>query len=319
MSARLHPYPRLQWVDVLRGLALAGMVVYHFSWDLSYFGYIAPASASQGGLRLLARVVAFSFLFLAGFSLFLSHGHGIRWQAFWRRFIIIAACALMISGVTWWLMPENFIYFGILHEIALTSLAGLLFLRVPVVLNLVLAGGIALLPAYCHCLPGPWFWWLGLAANARPSFDYVPFFPWFGAGLLGLTVARILHYGGKLHWLQKAAALQPFSRWLQWAGRHSLLLYVLHQPLLLGALYVGALLFPPSLAHMRAGIEQDCRLACEQQAGPALCEHFCRCSLDTMQQRGLLRPYIQGKINVTAGVLMDIRAYCAHISSAPPQ
>lgn len=315
MPPRLPYYPRLQWVDVLRGLALAGMIIYHFIWDLSYFSYLAPGQVSQGGLRLFARIVAFSFLFLAGFSLFLAHRNGVAWKAFWQRFFMIAAVAFLISMITWWLLPDNFIYFGILHEIALTSLAGLLFLGTPVVINLLLAVAVFVLPAICQCLSGPWFWWTGLTADARPSFDYVPFFPWFAAGFLGLTAARIMRRHNRLQWLEGGIRIQwLFNGWLQWAGRHSLLVYLVHQPVLLGMLYLCTLVFPPSLATVLSEMENECQLACEQEIGRAVCERFCRCSFDAMERCGLLNLYIQGKIKATESSIAEIRSYCAYRS-----
>ncbi|RCL00184.1 MAG: hypothetical protein JSC189_001194 [Candidatus Tokpelaia sp. JSC189] len=56
---------RLQFIDVLRGVTLIGMIVYHFSWNISWFGYLLLGQVVEGGLWLLARIVAFSFLFLA--------------------------------------------------------------------------------------------------------------------------------------------------------------------------------------------------------------------------------------------------------------
>lgn len=279
MLSKSSRHPRLQSIDLLRGLALVGMMIYHFSWDLSWFGYHAPGYAAEGWLRLLARAVAFSFLFLAGFSLFLAHRCGILWKAFLLRFFVIIAAALLVSAVTFALMPDHFIYFGILHEIALTSIAGLLFLRTPLFVNVVVALAFIVLPATGQYVSGPCFWWLGLAGDARPSFDYVPFFPWFAAGLVGLTTARILQRCGALHWLQKGIPGRLLNRWLQWAGRHSLLIYLVHQPVMLGALYLFSLIFPPSLAGIRAEMESDCRLACEQQVDKAVCARFCRCSL----------------------------------------
>ena len=87
---------RLQKVDLFRGLALLGMVIYHFSWDLSYFSYIAPQIPAEGSLRLLARVVAFCFLFISGFSLFLAQGKKLHPKAFSRRLLIIVLAAFLV-------------------------------------------------------------------------------------------------------------------------------------------------------------------------------------------------------------------------------
>ncbi|AQS41541.1 MAG: Hypothetical protein BHV28_08420 [Candidatus Tokpelaia hoelldobleri] len=234
--------PRLAMVDVLRCAALAGMAVFHFCVDLALFNFIAPERVREGALLLLARVVAASFLFLAGFSLFLAHRNGIRYSAFRRRFLIIAGAALLVSLITYVMSPNDFVYFGILHEIAVASLAGLLFLRTPVLLNIVVMAVVCLLPGAVYIGDAPWLWWLGLAWLVRPSMDFVPFFPWFSAVLAGLTVARIMDTARILHWLRNGLPIEPLDRVMQWCGRHSLFIYLAHQPLLWGAVYAARLI-----------------------------------------------------------------------------
>ena len=94
---------RLQKVDIARAVALIGMVIYHLSWDLAYFSYLPPDTAAHGILKILARIVAASFLFLCGFSLFLSHHHKIKWRSFWKRFAIITSAACFISLASYFL------------------------------------------------------------------------------------------------------------------------------------------------------------------------------------------------------------------------
>jgi uncharacterized membrane protein len=108
------------------------MAVFHFVYDLELFGWLAPGTSVTGGWRVLALLTAGSFLFLAGVSLWLGHGAGIRWRGFWRRFVKVAGAAAVISLATWVAMGDVFIFFGILHAITAASLLGLLFLRVPV-------------------------------------------------------------------------------------------------------------------------------------------------------------------------------------------
>ena len=105
------------------------MASYHFTWDLEFFGYTDPGLTAFGWWRLYARCIASTFLFLVGVSLFLAHGRQIRWPGFWKRFAMIAVAALAISLITRIATPDGFIFFGILHEIALASLLGLAFLR----------------------------------------------------------------------------------------------------------------------------------------------------------------------------------------------
>src|SRR4030095_5183235 len=92
--------------------------------------------------------IASSFLFLVGVSLLLAHGRGIRWRGFLIRFAMVAGAALAISLVTYIAVPGAFIFFRILHEIAVGSLLGLLFLRLPALFTLIVAAAVIAAPFY---------------------------------------------------------------------------------------------------------------------------------------------------------------------------
>ena len=143
-----QPLGRLHWMDALRGIALITMATYHLSWDLEFFNYLAPGTANSLPLKIYARSIASSFLFLAGFSLYLAHGRGIRWQPFWKRLAKIVVAALLVTVATFFAMRDEFIYFGILHNIAAASLIGLLFLRAPPLVNIVVAAAAIAAPIW---------------------------------------------------------------------------------------------------------------------------------------------------------------------------
>ncbi|HKY86789.1 MAG TPA: heparan-alpha-glucosaminide N-acetyltransferase [Pseudorhodoplanes sp.] len=229
---------RVPLIDVLRGVALAAMAVYHFAWDLSFFS-LAEFGVTENPLWIaFARAIAGSFLALVGVGLYLAHGDGAKWKPFLRRLAMIAAAALAISIASIVADPDGVILFGILHCIAVSSVIGLLFLRAP--LALVIAAAIACLVAPSF-LTSPAFndlgWvWLGLGSEVRPSNDYNPLLPWFGMVLAGIAIARIIPRDKWPRW-------QPHdvvTRMLALIGRHSLLFYLLHQPVLLGTLWAVA-------------------------------------------------------------------------------
>jgi uncharacterized membrane protein len=240
MLAGMTPEParRIALVDAARTAALAGMAAFHLTFDLEMFGHLPPGTvAYPGPWAMFARLVAGSFLFLAGVSLFLAHGNGIRWNAFLRRLAVLIAAAFAISAGTWVLMPDRFIYFGILHAIAACSLAGLLFLHLPASLTLAVAAAVFALPWFwtSPAFQSPWLLWLGLAPVPRPSMDFEPFFPWFAPFLAGMALAKAARVSA--FWPVISQPPGPLLHRLAWPGRHSLALYLIHQPVLIGLVW----------------------------------------------------------------------------------
>jgi uncharacterized membrane protein len=243
------PPPRLPAVDLARTAALAGMVVFHTVFDLELFGHLPPGTTAwPGPWALLARLVAGSFLFLAGVSLVLAHGPGLRRRAFLRRLAVIAAAAVAVSLATRLAMPQAYVQFGILHAIAAASVVGLAMLRVPVALLVVLAAAVAAAPALLRdpALDAPWLLWLGLGASQPVSVDYVPLCPWLAPFLAGMAAARLAGGAGGAGSARRGGGRGAgrLARALAWPGRHSLPIYLLHQPMLFAGFWLWARLSP---------------------------------------------------------------------------
>lgn len=241
MSASAGPQARIETIDLARGVAMGAMAAFHFAWDLEYFGYAPVGMTREPGWTLFARTIASAFLFLVGAGLFLAHRRGLRGRSFLRRLTKVAGAAFLVSAGTWIAIPQGFIFFGILHQIAFASVAGLAFLRAPVVVTICTAVFVILAPRYFRheFFDYPAFWWIGLSPVAPISFDYVPMFPWFGAVLLGISAARIAERYGVLI---RLSVYSPgsWSRPLRFVGRHGLPFYLLHQPVLIGAIWLFA-------------------------------------------------------------------------------
>jgi uncharacterized membrane protein len=234
--------PRIALIDALRGYALAAMAVYHFSWDLGLLGLADLGVADNPLWIAFARATAASFLFLVGVSLVLAHGAGIRPRAFLRRLAMIVAAAALITATSWFADPDGVIWFGILHCIALSSVLGLAFLRLPVIAVVVAAALCLAAPVFLTSplFNSPWLLWLGLATEAPPSNDYNPMLPWFGMVLLGIAAG---HAALSRHPPPFWAQWQPHNaieRGVAFIGRHSLAFYLLHQPVLIGLLWLVA-------------------------------------------------------------------------------
>lgn len=229
---------RIALVDTARTVALLGMAIFHFTFDLEMFGHLPPGTvAMPGPWAYFARLVAGSFIFLAGVSLVLAHGQGIRWRSFLRRLAILAAAAMAITVGTYAALPDQFVFFGILHAIATFSVIGLAFLRLPPLIIMIVAAAVFALP---------WLWtdplfqspallWLGLAPTPPQAMDFEPLFPWLAPFLAGMALTKLAQESSL--WPALSRPSGPILHRLTWPGRHSLLVYLVHQPVLIGLVW----------------------------------------------------------------------------------
>ncbi|MGV6871711.1 heparan-alpha-glucosaminide N-acetyltransferase [Pseudochelatococcus sp. B33] len=227
---------RILALDAARGGAIVAMISYHFMWDLYFTGFWEVNAAQDPWLRLYAKTIAATFLTISGISLALAHGRAVRWRRFLRRLAVIAAAALAVTVGSWFAFPQSFIFFGILHCIAAASVVALPFLRAPPWAVLAAAAFFFALPQFIAspALETWSTWWLGLGELPPVSNDYVPLFPWAGFVLAGVALARLLE-----PWRDAARQWRPRAvpgRALVFAGRHSLIIYLTHQIVLLGLL-----------------------------------------------------------------------------------
>ena len=209
--------PRYPLIDLTRVLAILLMVFFHLFYDLNLFGFVDIDFYQQDFWYSLPRIIVFLFLLSVGMSLREAHYPLIKWKKFWKRWGQIVLSSLVISLITYKLFPENWIYFGTLHCIAITSLLGLPFIRTPFLAGF--SGAILLILSITFKIDIPW-WKL-----PHTSMDYIPPFPWLGWVLIGISLHRVGFHQSFRSWPPGAAI------W-KWMGRHSLLIYLIHQPLL---------------------------------------------------------------------------------------
>jgi uncharacterized membrane protein len=281
---------RIAAVDVARGVALAGMVVYHLIWDFAHFGLIAPSLPFAPATRVFSHVVASAFLGLVGVSLALAHARGLDRAAFWRRFAIVAGAAALVTVASYVIDPAEPILFGILHCIAVASLIGALFVAAPYWASL-LIGAMAITEPFVFSsdvFNAPALIWLGLGTVAPSTLDWRPLLPWAGVVLIGLGLARaLLPRLAEWRWTFWRATKPP-GRAFAFAGRHSLAIYLVHQPILFGLLW--AVVATGAFTERQARIDYlaACPSACVAHGGDAgVCAKACACVADRAGAAGV--------------------------------
>jgi uncharacterized membrane protein len=266
----MHDGLRLWEIDFTRGIAILMMIVYHTVFDIEFF-QIFPIAATTGFWHYFAYATASLFLMVVGVSLVVSHARAfltLAGFALAKKFVLrgagIFALGLLVTFATWLYLREGFVVFGILHLIGVSVALSPLFFRLGkfnilagiliILAGLFIAGSSG--PFYLLALgiepAGAWsagylpvIPWssagpviaalllpLGIHSGAFWSVDYTPLFPWFGMVLIGLGLGSILYAGGV-----RQFSLRPlpdcFVTPLTFLGRHSLIIYLVHQPVII--------------------------------------------------------------------------------------
>ena len=214
---------RIFSIDVLRTFAIVLMVIFHFIYDLKFFGYVDWNTPDGNGWREFRYVILTSFFICLGASLHLSYQDAINWRKFSTRLLQILTSALAITAVSLLMVPEHYIYFGVLQFIAVASVLCVYFANKPI-LSLIIA--ILIILSYKLELVSS-LWPFTHIRESLPTYsnDYVGLFPWLGVVFLGIFLASTS--------IIKSDPFKTFQHhsWLAWPGKHSLLIYLLHQPL----------------------------------------------------------------------------------------
>jgi uncharacterized membrane protein len=253
---------RICWVDAIRGLAVIMMVVFHFFVDLDFFS-IKHFSLDAIAWQVFGRLIAIIFIFLVGFSLVLSYSRKEAKKAGFKKYakrgLKIVAYGLIITLVTALLFPDNFVIFGILHFIGFAIIISyplvkqsakqstkhsayafsalmLILSALAIVIGLVLDKKL---------FTFPYLLWLGLKPNLN-MLDYFPLFPWLGVVWIGIA-AGCLYVNKKVNKRKDKSDSSPhlanlFLNFLAFLGRHSLIIYLAHQPILAGGIWIYKLL-----------------------------------------------------------------------------
>lgn len=216
-------------LDALRGLAIVWMAAFHFGFDLNHFGWIQQNFYRDPFWTWQRTAIVSLFLFCAGGGQALAVLAGQGAARFWKRWAQVAGCALLVSAGSWFMFPNSWISFGVLHGMAVMLLLLRLGMsRLPSAALLALAALAIAAPQFLQqpVFDTRWTNWTGLVTHKPITEDYVPVLPWMGVMLLGFVVTR----ARPGLWVGRA------PRPLAVLGRWSLSFYMAHQPVLIGAL-----------------------------------------------------------------------------------
>ena len=240
MSSQSDRFDRL---DALRGAAIVWMAVFHFCFDLNHYRLLSPVQDFYRDpfWTVQRAMIVTLFVFVAGVSQAVALHAGQGWPRFWRRWAQIAGCAVLVSIGSSLMFPRSWISFGILHGMAVMLI--LARLLAPLRSGLWLAGAVfVLLPLF---LQHPFFdtrWtnWVGLVTRKPITEDYAPVLPWLGVMCFGLAAGQwLLAHRRRLVTGAVPAGMRPLAV----LGRWSLSFYMVHQPVLIGAILAWRAVF----------------------------------------------------------------------------
>jgi uncharacterized membrane protein len=233
---------RINGLDVFRGLAILCMILYHFTYDLNYFRIIYVDMNHTSSFLVVRYIIMSMFMLSVGISLALAHKNSIKWSAIRKRILQLGSASLLVSVATYVVFPNNWVYFGILHFVLLASLITLPLLKFPTLtlaLGLLIVLGSATQLLHLHGL----YTFLQLPFSLPlHSEDLVPLFPWLAVILLGTLIVHH-DYHHKIFTHKVFNRNSSSNKILKKMGQHSLVIYLIHQPILFGAFEIYFIFF----------------------------------------------------------------------------
>lgn len=213
---------RIWEIDFLRGIALLLMIIFHVVFDLRDI-YNFAIYYDRGFYYYVGKASVILFMIVSGISCSLSRSN-------FKRGVKVFLIAMGITLVTHFFDPELEVKFGVLHFFGISMMLYPLlrrmdnYLMIGTALASIVTGNIfsKIIVSQNYLFP------LGLTTNTFASSDYYPLFPWLGVFLFGIVIGRVLYKEKKSIFKYK----MPDNPFL-FLGRHTLSIYVLHQPLIL--------------------------------------------------------------------------------------
>ncbi len=222
-------------LDLLRGTAVILMVVFHIGYDLAYFGYADYVTTRDIEWISFRGIILSMFLLAVGMSAYLAYKDEIDYRKLFKTVGKLGLISVLISVGSYVVFPAQWIYFGVIHFIAVALVASLMFLKTP---KLSLAFGLGIIGSYlmgASILDRLFYYSVGHWHIPIHTVDVVSFTPWFGVVLIGIFVMDRDLFGLRID-------RNTATRKVAFLGQHSLAIYLVHQPILFGLFYIIKLL-----------------------------------------------------------------------------
>ena len=232
-------------IDFLRGIAVIMMIIFHILFDLVFFNIVKINLYSTLNLMFLYSIGTI-FLLLVGVSLSLSFSRVKKvlskrqiWLKFIQRGIKIFCLGLIITIFTWLILSRGFIIFGVLHCIGVSIIFSIPLLKYRFI-NLFLGFILVFLGIVLKTMVFDlnWFLWLGFVPRGFYTVDYFPILPWFGVVLIGIFIGNVLYTDYKRIFYINDFSRLKIIKLFCFFGRNSLVIYFVHQPIILILIYL---------------------------------------------------------------------------------
>lgn len=217
---------RIWEIDAFRGVCILGMIVVHFIYDLNNFTntrvllpQIYELVQNNGGIL---------FIILSGISVTLG-------RKSLKRGIIVFALGILISLITFLFKADYIIKFGILHFLGLCMMLSPILKRLPKWVLGILGIGIIIFGYWINTISVDitWLFPLGITDKSFTSSDYFPLLPYLGYFMIGILLGKTIYKQKKSLLPGKISDILPI-RGSKFCGRHSLWIYLIHQPIIVG-------------------------------------------------------------------------------------
>ena len=228
-------------IDFIRGLAIILMIFFHILFDLNFYS-ITNFNLYSGFIFVIGRLSAIFFILIVGVSLTISYSRVKNKLStneiifkFIKRGIKILFLGLIISLITWFYIPEGFVVFGILHFIGVSIVLSYIFIRYRFV-NIILGLFFISLGFYLRNFSFDFYYLLpfGFIPNNFWTIDFFPLLPWFGLILFGITMGNLFYPDKKRRFEIIDLSNNFIIKFFCFLGRNSLIIYFLHQPIIIG-------------------------------------------------------------------------------------